>query len=85
MDPAVQVALVSGLLMGTIPASIGAWISSRRTGRRIGTGATPTNELLARVLAGQAGQDNRLARLERDLTQLACDLASLRVHVNDLQ
>jgi hypothetical protein len=72
-----QVALVV-----SVPATIsalGAWRASRKTARRIGNGPKPTNELLNEVLVGQAGQDKRLAKLERQVNRLDADLCERRI------
>lgn len=68
-DPAVTIALVSGVSMGVIPAAIAAW-QATRAAQRVGNGPRSTNGLLHELIASQAGQDKRLARLERDMADI---------------
>lgn len=90
MDTPVQVALVSGLLVGTIPASIGAWLSSRRTADRIGNGDQPTNDLVgqvlntqAQLLEGQARQDRQLCRMGEQITNCEIELTAVHKRLDD--
>jgi hypothetical protein len=71
----VQVAAVSGFLVGTLPAlvpAVLAWRSSRRTASAVGTpnGNGDVVQMLTQLLNGQAGQDRRLADLEHRMASV---------------
>jgi hypothetical protein len=89
--PEVQVAALSaaGLVFATAVGTFGEIIrrQAKATRQAVGepNGAGNVVEMLERILAGQTGQDNRIARLEGGQHQIREDVARLTGRVDVLE